>query len=699
VNESAKTSVVEAAPSVVVATATTTAAPEPAPATVSPAVAPATTAIATPESATAPPPKMKVKQSSSSSGEEKKMEAEEIAIAPTTETIPNNGASTIRKLLSLPTNSPLPTIENSSLPKMVSSHSSCELITSETRRSRGDSLWADNMSVSSGSSGFLYTAAKPYESTVLDARYLTNTSEECAGKVAGEVLLGEDCDGDESLTKAMKLYQENFPLSSTSNAKKQQQLQYDKNGKRVMEMTLSLPDDFTLEYEPGDSVGLIVPNSPQSIQFILSMLERTHGILPSQQISVDAAHPITVEEAIRSTVDLCSTMKKKRLFLLSMYATDAEEERALRLLSSSSGNGKDVQEVDLFQQYVEDQRRSVVDILKEFPSCQSITLEGLLGCLPAIPPRYYSVCSSPLHDQQSQTSGDGAFHLKVAFSVVDYLTPNVPEDDNSGRRMAGLATHRLECICSPFLSNTTQASSSVSAAPPKLPMVQIFPKPSHEFRLPSNMSTPLILIGPGTGIAPFIGFLSHRQAQMASLDSTQAAEMTSEGTWRGGYELAPEDLALSRGDARGLNLAVDYMSKHQKVGDIDLFFGCRHEDHDYLYRKELENFKARGILTNLYAAFSREEGKEKMYVQTLMQKDVECGKRLVEMILEKEASVYICGDGNAMGRDVQETIVGLLTRHFCDMEESKSLEESRAMAVAHVDQMKTFGRFVLDIWS
>jgi len=333
-----------------------------------------------------------------------------------------------------------------------------------------------------------------------------------------------------------------------------------------------------------------------------------------------------------------------------------------------------------------------VDILMEFPSCQSITLEGLLGCLPAIPPRYYSVCSSPLDNRQARGGNAGAsdFNLKVAFSVVDYLTPRVPQDANSGRRMAGLATRRLECVCSSLLSNNHRGLSSK-------PKVQIFPKPTHEFRLPSNMSTPLVLIGPGTGIAPFIGFLSHRRSQMASLESTQAAEQTSEGTWRGGYELEPADLALSTGDARGLNLAVDYMSKHQEVGDIDLFFGCRHPDHDFLYEKELEEFRESGILTNLYAAFSREHGKEKKYVQTLMRNDTECGKRLVEMILEKEASIYICGDGNAMGRDVQEAIVTLLAQHFCG--EGVSPEDAKARAVVHVDQMKSLGRLVLDIWS
>ena len=670
------------------------------------AAAAATTTPTTAASADAPstsvPKKVKEQSSFESIVEEKKMEVEETFEQPLPATdITTSGSSssfvfgvsTIRKLLSITSDTPLPTAVTSSLPKMVSSLSSCELIhDGDMKRTRGDSI-ADNMTVSSGSSGFLYTAAKPYESHILDARYLTNTNVDCAQKVASEILIssgGEECN-DETLVKAMKMYEDHFPLTGESNAneQQQQQLQYEKNGKRVIEITLSLPDDFTLEYEPGDSVGLIVPNTPQSTNFVLEMLRSNHGILPSQKVSVDAAHPITVEEAIRCTIDLSSPMKKKRMFLLSMYATDAEEEKALRLLSG----GSDINGVDLFQRYIEDQSRSVVDILKEFPSCQSITLEGLLGCLPAIPSRYYSVCSSPLYDRQnSNGDNNGYFHLKVAFSVVDYMTPMIPEDTNSPRRMGGLATRRLECVSSPFLCN--QVSSLLV---PK-PFVQIFPKPTHEFRLPSDMSTPLILIGPGTGIAPFIGFLSHRQAQLASLESTEAAEVTSEGTWRGGYELGLNELSLSKGDARGLNLALDYMRKHQQAGEIDLFFGCRYSEHDYLYKNELEEFKSKGILTNLYTAFSRDDSK-KTYVQTIMQTDDKCGKRLVDMIMEKQASVYICGDGNAMGKEVQDTIVTLLAKDLIEKGSCKDVDEGRLRAAAHVDQMKTFGRFVLDIWS
>jgi hypothetical protein len=102
-----------------------------------------------------------------------------------------------------------------------------------------------------------------------------------------------------------------------------------------------------------------------------------------------------------------------------------------------------------------------------------------------------------------------------------------------------------------------------------------------------------------------LGFLSHRQALFASFNSTEAAEMVSEGTWRGGYELDPEEVHITNHDARGLNLAVDYMRK-QSVGEIDVFFGCRYSGHDFLYQKELEEIKSAGILRQVYTAFSRD---------------------------------------------------------------------------------------------
>jgi len=692
----------------------------------------------------------------SSAAEEKKMDDEPRPIStqtPIPTTPSSEGVATLRKHLGLAPQDPLPAVPHSCLPAMTSHLSSCEFVRDDdddddiangaTRsdRPRENSV-EDHLTETSGSSGCHFTLTRPYESRILNARYLTKgTGAECARNVCEMMMMSTTttektkhwndaaCSDEEEeataerdrlLLRAMEMYDRHFPLAAPSNNdadgsndndERQQRLQYVKNGKRVIEMTLALPDDFTLEYEPGDSVGLLVPNAPHATRFVLDMLRAHHGILPTQKIVLDGttttttttdsrSRPITVGEAVRNKMDLCSPVKKKRLFLLSQYATDPEERRALRLLSANvnaNGNGSGVEETsgrsvgDLFQTYVEEQHRSIVDILKEFPSCQSIPLEGLFGILPAIPPRYYSVCSSPLSGKEVI---DGySFHLKVAFSVVDYLTPSSPNDPNSHRRMGGVATRYLECLCSPFLCNDSAAATTTAIIPPT---IQIFPKPTHDFRLPTDLSTPLVLIGPGTGIAPFLGFLSHRRAQISSLESKQAAEVASEGTWRGGYELDPEELNISNSEARGLNLAVDYMRK-QRHGEIDLFFGCRYRDHDWLYEKEVEEFRTMGIVSRSYNAFSREEGQEKMYVQTIMLKDEACGSRLVDMITKQMASVYICGDGNAMGRDVQEAITRLLAEKKFGKQSDE--REATEKAVEYVDQMKRSGRFVLDIWS
>jgi sulfite reductase alpha subunit-like flavoprotein len=192
-----------------------------------------------------------------------------------------------------------------------------------------------------------------------------------------------------------------------------------------------------------------------------------------------------VRLAISGAVDLSSPLKSKRILLnLSQHATNPEDRKALQLLSSKTRSGETA-----FECFVDQQRLSVVDILQEFPSCQGIPLTALLSILPGIPPRYYSVSSSPLVSQQN-------FTLTVSFSVVDYLTPSLCTADHEERglrRKKGIATSYLEAMLSSFLAGTTNGSS-----PPM--SVKIFPKPTTDFRMPANLATPMILIGPGTGI-------------------------------------------------------------------------------------------------------------------------------------------------------------------------------------------------------
>jgi sulfite reductase alpha subunit-like flavoprotein len=400
------------------------------------------------------------------------------------------------------------------------------------------------------------------------------------------------------------------------------------------------------------------------------MLRERQGIESTHKVSIDSKTPITVEEAVCNRIDLCSPIKNKRtLYSLSQFATDQEEVNVLRLLSSKTPEGE-----RLFQELIVEQRRSVFCILQDFPSCQSIPLEGLLSVLSGIPPRYYSVSSSPLDKSHD------ALSLTVAFSIVDYLTPSliVNGEERGRRRIYGIATRYIEAMCSSFLSGGKATN---------LPPLKIFPKPTADFRLPPTLATPIVLIGPGTGIAPFMGFLSHRQALVSSEASTEAANTIVEGTWRGDYEMEAEDVPVGKKDASGLVLGADYRS-HQNIGSVDVFFGCRHADHDWLYQNELIELQKEGIITQQYNAFSRDG--ERQYVQDIMRTNAECGSRLVDIIVNKRGIVYICGDGNKMAKGVQGAIAELL---------GNKLGGGVDAGKAYIEELKSKGRFLLDIWS
>ena len=146
------------------------------------------------------------------------------------------------------------------------------------------------------------------------------------------------------------------------------------------------------------------------------------------------------------------------------------------------------------------------------------------------------------------------------------------------------------------------------------------------------------MVGPGTGVAPFRGFLQQRGL-------------------------------LQRDGA--------------KLGDAMLFFGCRHPEHDYLYRDELEDMAAKGLV-ELHAAFSRHDG-SKTYVQDLIAQQAD---RLWSLI-EKDALIYICGDGARMEPDVRRALAGI-----CMAKRGCSQAEAEEWIAEMIDQQ----RYLLDVW-
>lgn len=562
--------------------------------------------------------------------EEKKMDVVDLPLstAPEATSVDNTpmsaGVSIVRSLLGLDAASPMIKVDESCLPQATSIRVKCERIEPDQCAETVPTVEVDD---DDSIDGCAYSLERPFLSSIVCARYLTRTSTEGASQV---------CQNSSENDVTMVL-DKNFPIDKTCS-----ELEAELNGKRVIELTLALPDDGSFEYQPGDSIGLVVTNTPDSVSFVVDMLKQNHGILESQKISIDGSSPTTVSDTLRERIDLCSVIRNRKiLYSLSQFATDPRDAVALSILSSKTDEGK-----KLFETYVDKQRRSIVDLLKDFPSCQQITLEALLSILPPIPPRYYSVSSSPL------TSQNDPPRLTVAFSVVDYMTPSL-KDTVTGcelgyRRIHGLATGFLEAICSPCLAISSSGGPVTSTE-----TLKIFPKPTKEFRLPSSLETPIVMIGPGTGIAPFMGFLAHRRALIAStLEDSKA-----------------------------------------RVGTTDVFFGCRRADHDWLYKEEMLAMDTSGEITNLNTAFSRDvrndaATKHYKYVQHIMMNDSDCSSRLVDTILNKNGRVYICGDGNNMAKDVQQAIADLLGPHI-EGQDGK----------VYIDNMKEEGRFLLDIWS
>ena len=137
-------------------------------------------------------------------------------------------------------------------------------------------------------------------------------------------------------------------------------------------------------------------------------------------------------------------------------------------------------------------------------------------------------------------------------------------------------------------------------------------------------------------------------------------------------------------------------SSETTIGSVDVFFGCRHADHDWLYQSDMKDLKAKGIISQLHTAFSRDaagqatNGNRRKYVQDIMLHDFDCLSRVEDLILKHNASIFVCGDGNAMAKDVVAAITKIVKHGLNEEEES---------AKAYVSKMKADERYLVDIWT
>ncbi|MFC8244150.1 molybdopterin-dependent oxidoreductase [Streptomyces chartreusis] len=351
-------------------------------------------------------------------------------------------------------------------------------------------------------------------------------------------------------------------------------------GKEVRRFTFDT-SGTPLTYEAGDALGIRPVNSPALVEEWLAVT----GVDASASVELDGVGATSFAEALRRHLDITRITPD----LLRFVAERVRDDRELRRLLRPDNK-------DGLAQW--SWGRQAVDVIAEHPVRAGAG--EWAGVLKKLQPRLYSISSSPLVDPHS---------VSLTVSVVRY-------ENLHGRPRGG--------VCSPFLADAGADTE-----------VPVFVQRSPHFRPPADASTPMVMVGPGTGVAPFVGFLQERRAL--------------------GHR-APNWL----------------------------FFGEQHRESDFYYEEELTALLGEGALDRLDTAFSRDQ-RNKVYVQDRMR---EHGPELWRW-LQDGAHFYVCGDASRMAKDVDRALRDIAVAHG-------GLAEAEASA--YVKQLAAAKRYVRDVY-
>ncbi|MCG7568189.1 assimilatory sulfite reductase (NADPH) flavoprotein subunit [Pseudoalteromonas sp. CnMc7-15] len=346
--------------------------------------------------------------------------------------------------------------------------------------------------------------------------------------------------------------------------------------KDVRHIEISL-EGSDITYTPGDSLGVYFLNEQSKVDKVLSLLQ------------LDGATQITLGDESLSLRDaLIEKLELTQSYpgFVEKYALATNTPELLALIEDKAA----------MREYIE--ARQTFDVIFQHPA--QIGAQELVDCLRKVQPRLYSIASS-------QSEVEDEVHLTVGVVEFDAFGEN---------HLGG---------CSGYLCRVAEEGSEV----------RVFTEHNDNFRLPSDDNTPVIMIGPGTGIAPFRAFLQEREAR----------------------------------DAQGKNW---------------LFFGNPHFTQDFLYQTEIQGYLKSGLLTNIDVAWSRDQA-EKVYVQDRLR---EQGEQLFAW-LEQGAHLYVCGDANRMAKDVHQALIDVVKTHGNKDDES---------AEQYIKDLRSANRYQKDVY-
>ena len=373
-------------------------------------------------------------------------------------------------------------------------------------------------------------------------------------------------------------YSKKNPFPST--LKQRRLLNKPGSTKEVQHLELCLTGSG-LEYRPGDSLAIIPTNSDRLVADVME----AGGLDADVPVELANGNSAPLGQALKNEFDVSGLTKS----VLKKYNQFAQSDKIEALLDPENAAG--------LKEYL--WGREVVDLLSDFPVA-GMTAGDFCSVLRKITPRLYSIASSPL-------AHPGEVHLTIA--VLRY--------HSHGRDREG--------VCSTYAAERVGVGETMP----------VFLHHDKHFKLPEDGNTPIIMVGPGTGIAPFRAFVEERAATGAD-------------------------------------------------GRSWLFFGDRNRETDFLYGEEFERYHADGKLTRIDLAFSRDQ-EEKVYVQHRM---LENGAELYAW-LNDGAMFYVCGDASRMAGDVHEALITIAEREG---------GQSREAAEACLKQLQDDRRYLRDVY-